>query len=102
MTSDGHCGLPKKILLHNIQKLLEIELGIIEQAIIEKVASNVLIINTIDNVESIFLTSYDIYEKNIAQILVNLTKTPVTWDKIDTVSVLPSIEQELRLEQVKK
>lgn len=94
-TLDGHCGLPKKILLQNIQKLLEIELGIIEQAIIEEVASNVLIIDTIDNVESIFLTSYYIYEKNIAKILVNLTKTPVTWGKIDTVSVLPSIEQEL-------
>ncbi|MFP3121176.1 ATP-dependent RecD-like DNA helicase [Rickettsia sp. R2] len=94
-TSDGHCGLPKKILLQNIQKLLEIEYDIIEQAIIEEVASNVLIIDTIDNVESIFLTSYYIYEKNIAKILVNLTKAPVTWGKIDTVSVLPSIEQEL-------
>ncbi|KJW02139.1 hypothetical protein REIP_0142 [Rickettsia endosymbiont of Ixodes pacificus] len=94
-TSDGHCGLPKKILLQNIQKLLEIEQEIIEQAIIEEVASNSLIIDTINDVESIFLTSYYIYEKNIAKILVNLTKTSVTWGKIDTITILPIIEKEL-------
>ncbi|EER20781.1 MULTISPECIES: SF1B family DNA helicase RecD2 [spotted fever group] len=93
-TSNGHCGLPKKILLQNIQKLLEIEQEIVEQAIIEEVASNSLIIDTINDVESIFLTSYYIYEKNIAKILVNLTKTAVTWGEVDTDSVLP-IEQDL-------
>lgn len=96
-TSDGHCGLPKKILLQNIQKLLEIEQEIVEQAIIEEVSSHVLIIDTMNNVESIFLTSYYIYEKNIAKILVNLTQSSVTWGKIDTASVLPSIEQELSI-----
>ncbi|GAA5253142.1 helix-hairpin-helix domain-containing protein [Candidatus Rickettsia kedanie] len=94
-TSDGHCGLPKKILLQNIQKLLKIEQEIVERAIMEEVASNVLIIDTIDHIESIFLISYYIYEQNITKILVNLTKAPVTWSNIDTVSVLPSIEQEL-------
>ncbi|MCX4080042.1 ATP-dependent RecD-like DNA helicase [Rickettsia rhipicephali] len=94
-TSDGHCGLPKKILLQNIQKLLEIEYDIIEQAIIEEVALNSLIIDTINDAESIFLTSYYIYEKNIAKILVNLTKASVTWGKIDTITILPTIEKEL-------
>lgn len=94
-TSDGHCGLPKKILLQNIQKLLEIEYDIIEQAIIEEVALHSLIIDTINDVESIFLTSYYIYEKNIAKILVNLTKASVTWGKIDTITILPTIEKEL-------
>lgn len=94
-TSDGHCGLPKKILLQNIQKLLDIAQEIVEQAIIEEVESNTLIIDTINDVESIFLTSYYIYEKNIAKILVHLTKTAVTWDEVDTASVLPSIEQDL-------
>lgn len=94
-TSDGHCGVPKKILLQNIQKLLEIEQEIVTQAIIAEVASNALIIDTINDVESIFLTSYYIYEKNIAKILVNLTKTTVTWGEVDTTSVLPSIEQDL-------
>ncbi|MCZ6919398.1 MAG: hypothetical protein O7C60_03370, partial [Rickettsia endosymbiont of Ixodes persulcatus] len=44
---------------------------------------------------SIFLTSYYIYEKNIAKILVNLTKASVTWGKIDTITILPTIEKEL-------
>jgi len=96
-TSDGHCGLPKEILIQNSRKLLEITKDLIEQAIAEEIKLKTLIADTLNSTNTIFLTSYYVYEKNIAKILLNLAKSPVSWDKTDTTTIIPLVEEELNI-----
>ena len=96
-TSDGHCGLPKEILVQNSAKLLEIEKDLIELAIAEEIKLKSLVLDTLNNIDTVFLTSYYIYEKNIAKILLNLAKSPVSWDKTDTTTIIPLVEEELNI-----
>ena len=96
-TSDGHCGLPKEILVQNSAKLLEIEKDLIELAIAEELKLKSLVLDTLNNIDTVFLTSYYVYEKNIAKILLNLAKSPVLWDKTDTTTIIPLVEEELNI-----
>jgi exodeoxyribonuclease V alpha subunit len=96
-TSDGHCGLPQEILVQNSAKLLEIEKDLIELAIAEEIKLKSLVTDTLNNINTIFLASYYIYEKNIAKILLNLAKSPVSWDKTDTTTIIPLVEEELNI-----
>jgi exodeoxyribonuclease V alpha subunit len=97
-TSDGHCGLPKGVLIQNSQKLLEIEKDLIELAILEEIKLQSLTSDTLNNIETIFLTSYYVYEKNIAKILLNLARSPVLWDKTDTATIVPLVEKNLNIQ----
>jgi len=96
-TSDGHCGLPQEILVQNSAKLLEIEKDLIELAIAEEIKLKSLVLDTLNNLSTVFLASYYIYEKNIAKILLNLAKSPVSWDKTDTTTIIPLVEEELNI-----
>ena len=96
-TSDGHCGLPQEILVQNSAKLLEIEKDLIELAIAEEIKLKSLVTDTLNNINTIFLASYYIYEKNIAKILLNLAKSPVSWDKTDTTTIISLVEEELNI-----
>ena len=96
-TSDGHCGLPQEILVQNSAKLLEIEKDLIELAIAEEIKLKSLVTDTLNNLSTVFLASYYIYEKNIAKILLNLAKSPVSWDKTDTATIIPLVEKELNI-----
>jgi exodeoxyribonuclease V alpha subunit len=100
-TSDGHCGLPKEILIQSSQKLLEIEKDLIELAIVEEIKLKSLVADTLNNIETIFLTSYYVYEKNIAKILLNLAKSPVLWNQTDTTEILPIVEEQLNIKLAK-
>jgi exodeoxyribonuclease V alpha subunit len=100
-TSDGHCGLPKEILIQSSHKLLEIEKDLIELAIVEEIKLKSLVADTLNNIETIFLTSYYVYEKNIAKILLNLAKSPVLWNQTDTTKILPIVEEQLNIKLAK-
>ena len=100
-TSDGHCGLPKEILIQSSQKLLEIEKDLIELAIVEEIKLKSLVADTLNNIETIFLTSYYVYEKNIAKILLNLAKSPVLWNQTDATEILPIVEKQLNIKLAK-
>ncbi len=100
-TSNGHCGLPKEILIQSSQKLLEIEKDLIELAIVEEIKLKSLVADTLNNIETIFLTSYYVYEKNIAKILLNLAKSPVLWNQTDTTEILPIVEKQLNIKLAK-
>jgi exodeoxyribonuclease V alpha subunit len=97
-TSDGHCGLPKELLIQNSQKLLEIEKDLVELAIAEEIKLESLITDTLNDIDTIFLASYYVYEKNIAKILLTLANSPVSWDKTDTTLVIPLVEEELGIQ----
>ena len=97
-TSEGHCGLPKEILIQNSQKLLEIKKELVEQAILEEVKLKSLVADTLNNVETIFLAGYYVYEKNIAKILLDLAKSPVLWDQADIATIIPTVEDKLNIQ----
>ena len=100
-TSDGHCGLPKEILIQNSEKLLETEKALIELAIAEEIKLKSLVLDTLNNINTIFLASYYVCEKNIAKILLNLAKSPVSCDKTDTTTIIPLVEKELNIKLAK-
>lgn len=96
-TSDGHCGLPTELLISNSQKLLEIEQSIIEQAIMEEMKLKTLTADFLNNIETIFLTSYYVYEKHIASTLITLSKEQVPWGSIDSSKAIPWVEKKLNI-----
>lgn len=103
-TNNGHCGLPKNLLIKNSCKLLEIDEVLIEQAILEEIKSKTLIADIIINEENdsqeiiIFLANYYFYEMKIAKILINLTNSLINWDKEDIDILLPKIEYQINIE----
>ena len=97
-TSQGHCGLPKEILIENSQKLLDIERSLIEAAILEEIKQQGLTLDYLDQGITIFLTSYYIYEKQIAQILLKLVKLPILLDNCDVAESITKVEAELSIQ----
>ena len=97
-TSQGHCGLPKEILIENSQKLLDIERSLIEAAILEEIKQQGLTLDYLDQGITIFLTSYYIYEKQIAQILLKLVKLPILLDNSDVAESIIRVETELNIQ----
>jgi exodeoxyribonuclease V alpha subunit len=110
-TSNGHCGLPREMLVANSKKLLELDEDLIELAIEEGIKSGNLVADHMTetdsqnpihaNIDMIFLTSYYSYEKTIAKILLNLIKLPLInkgHDKMDVNKLIPEIEKQLNIE----
>ena len=97
-TSQGHCGLPKEILIENSQKLLDIERSLIEAAILEEIKQQGLTLDYLDQGITIFLTSYYIYEKQISQILLKLVKLPILLDNCDVAESITKVEAELSIQ----
>jgi len=97
-TSQGHCGLPKETLIENSQKLLDIEKNLIEAAILEEIKQQGLTLDFLDQGLTIFLTSYYIYEKQIAQILLKLVKLPILLDNSEVTESITKVEAELNIE----
>lgn len=110
--NDGHCGLPKDILVQNSIKLLEIDESLIQQAIEEEIKQGVLIADIIDRFDNrneptstnsnnnniiIFLASYYYYEQTIARILINLLNSLISWNKDDVDELVPQIEEQLNI-----
>ncbi|WPY01164.1 ATP-dependent RecD-like DNA helicase [Candidatus Trichorickettsia mobilis] len=96
-TANGHCGLPLTTLIDNSQKLLDLENNLIELAIQTEITAGTLIHDTINNIDSIFLNSYYLYEKNIAKLLLTLAKQNIPWEKIDATKTIPWVEQQLNI-----
>ena len=80
-TSEGHCGLPKIELIGKSCKLLEMEKSLIETAIDQEISSNSLILDIVNDKEIIFLSALYAYEQSIAEKLLLLSKSSVSWDK---------------------
>ena len=97
-TSDGNCGLPSDIMIENTIKLIEIDESIVKAAIAKEIELGSLTKNNLNGIETIFLTSYYLYEKNIARMLLSFIKDKVPWDKIDTNIAIPWVEKKLNIQ----
>ena len=134
-TSEGHCGLPERLLVQNAQKLLEIDESLVEEAITKEIEIGSLTKDTLqvfgnnvgtkanittnmipDNVkktktstvvnsgvdmvgtDTIFLTSYYVYEKNSGQMLLNMRQGEVPWEDINIAVATGWVEKKLNMQ----
>jgi len=92
-TNDGHCGLPKCLLIEKSCKLLDIEESVILFALEEELGKVNLIKDSLDGVDVIFLSNYYFYEKNSAKILFEIINTKL--DVIIDDSIITRIQEKL-------
>lgn len=96
-TSSGHCALTLNTLVENTQKLLKIDSGLVELAIEKEIELKTLIPDVIGDKSCIFLASYHFYEKQIAKILLSITKDDVSWGDDNLDELIPDIEHKLNI-----
>jgi exodeoxyribonuclease V alpha subunit len=89
---EGHCGLPRDKLIEAAAKVLEVEAGLIEQAIAEEVAEGTLVEDAIGGRPAVFLGWLFHSERNIAERLSALSKGPPPWSGIDADRAIPWVE----------
>lgn len=97
-TAEGNCGLPAEIMLQSTVKLLEIKENIVAAAIEEEIKLGALTKDSLNGTETIFLTSYYVYEKQIASMLISLSKEKVAWEQINTTNAILWVEGKLKVE----
>jgi exodeoxyribonuclease V alpha subunit len=97
-TSNGHCALPQQTLIQNTQKLLGIDINLIELAIEKEIELKSIICDLIEDKSCIFLASYHFYERQIAKLLLSIKNSDVPWGDNDALKLIPQIEQELSIQ----
>jgi len=97
-TSDGNCGLPIDIMINTTTKLLEIKESIVKAAIEEEIKIGSLTRDSLGGIETIFLTSYYLYEKHIANGLHSLSNNTIPWEQIDSAKAIPWVENKLSIQ----
>lgn len=73
--SNGHCALPLDTLIENTQKLLEINLSLIELAIEKEIELKTIIPDVIEDKSCIFLASFTFMKDRLLKSLYLLLKT---------------------------
>jgi exodeoxyribonuclease V alpha subunit len=89
---EGHCGLPRDELIEAAAKVLEVEAGLIEQAIAEEVAEGTLVEDTIGGQPAVFLGWLFHSERNIAERLSALNDGPPPWSGVNADRAIPWVE----------
>lgn len=90
---DGHCGLPQELLLTSCQKLLDIPLDLVTQALEAELIECNVEQQSIDQTVCIFLKGLYYAEKSIAEKIITLSKSPLLWPKIDTDAAIQWVEK---------
>jgi exodeoxyribonuclease V alpha subunit len=92
---EGNCGLPRSELVSLAVKLLDIEQMVIEEAIDQELAEQIVIANTVDGIPSVFLTSLYNAERSIVSQIKRLRSGTPPWLSVDTDKAIPWVEQKL-------
>ncbi|MDU2065336.1 MAG: ATP-dependent RecD-like DNA helicase [Sporomusaceae bacterium] len=96
--SNGNCAYPKAALLPQAVELLEIPLDILEQAIIEEIETQGIMIDTIGDEECLFIPSLYYYEKYIAERIVAVASGSPLWGEINAATAIPWVEAKLGIQ----
>lgn len=95
---EGHCGLPRSELVSLAVKLLEIPQPIIEDAIDQELAEEVVIADTVDGVPSVFLAQLYNAERSIVSQVKRLKSGSPPWTAFDADKAIPWVEQKLAIQ----
>jgi exodeoxyribonuclease V alpha subunit len=96
--SDGHCGLPRSLLLKKAESLLAIPDSILNEALNQEIKENSLIEDKIGEDIVIFLGAYYTYEKNIALKLKRIARDKPLWHTLDYEKAIAWVEHKLSIE----
>jgi len=91
--SDGHCGLPRSDLTGLAEKLLEVPVPLIANAMQLEVEEGTVIVDRVGEAECLFLTGLYLAERGIAEQLARIKAAPLPWSDIDADRALPWIEE---------
>ena len=93
--SDGNCGLVADILVDKAISLLEVEEREVEKALATELDEGVLIGESIDGVQSVFLSYLFYAETGIASGIQRIASCPMPWRKIETDKAIPWVESKI-------
>jgi exodeoxyribonuclease V alpha subunit len=93
--SEGHCGLPRRILAPTAVKLLDIPQDIIEEALQLELADGAVIDDAVEEESCVFLAGLHAAERGIADNLRGLTKGVIPWPAIDTDKAIAWAQEKL-------
>jgi exodeoxyribonuclease V alpha subunit len=94
-SGQGHCGLPHAELVTLAVELLKIPGEIIERAIAQEVADEVLVADTVDQQPCVFLAPLYFAERSIAEQVKRLSTGEPTWPAADAGKAIPWVERKL-------
>jgi exodeoxyribonuclease V alpha subunit len=94
---EGHCGLPRSELVSLAVKLLDIEQPVIEAAIDQELAEQIVIADTVDGIPSVFPASLYNAERSIVSQIKRLRCGKPPWLSVDTDKAIPWVEQKLAI-----
>ena len=97
-SGQGHCGLPYAELVPLAVKLLEITESIIETAIAQEIADEVLFPDAVEGQPCVFLAPLYFAEQSIASQIERLTFGATTLPVFDEGKAIPWVEQKLSIE----
>ena len=95
--SEGHCGLPRKILIETAERLLEISQPVIEQALELERSAKEVVEDRLGEQRLVFLVSLYRAEQNIDSRLRALMKGVLPWPDIDAQKAIPWVEKKLNM-----
>ena len=96
-SSQGHCGLPYSELVPLAVKLLGIPSGVIEAAIAQEIADEVVIADTVDAQPCVFLAPLYYAERSISAQIERLKTGAPVWPSLDVDKAIPWVEAKLEI-----
>lgn len=97
-SAQGHCGLPYAELVPLALKLLDIPDSVIETAIAQEIADDVLIPDTVDDQPCVFLAPLYHAEQSIAAQIRRLQAGTTTFPRFDADRAIPWVETKLSIQ----
>jgi exodeoxyribonuclease V alpha subunit len=97
-SGQGHCGLPYAELVPLAVKLLDIAESIIETAIAQEIADEVLLPDTVEGQACVFLAPLYYAEQSIAAQIQRLEAGGTTLPAFDAGKAIPWVEQKLSIQ----
>ena len=91
----GHCGLPYAELVPLAVKLLQIPTDVIEVAIAQEIADEVVVPDTVDGKPCVFLAPLYQAERSIAEHIGRLKAGAPAWPAADAGKAIPWVEHKL-------
>ena len=82
-TGNGHCALPRELLLENTVKVLEIEIPVIEEALARMLVDGEVVVESIGGESLVFLPALKLAEEGIAAKIKSFTQTPAGYPEIE-------------------
>lgn len=98
MAKAGHCAMPTLQLNQRAHELLDIPIEVIQNAVIEELREQRIVLDTVAGEPCIFLSTYHRAEIAIAKHLKRLSEHPLAWaDPIDSARAIPWVEEKTKL-----